>query len=92
MWIFHVVADIPVSVEVGDDMITWSGQGVQLAGSIDDDRVSDLTYARSADPNDGVVFDPNEFEMVFNLLVGFFVVRECCSYARCRIQPFLNLR
>jgi hypothetical protein len=62
MWKFHVVADAPVSVEVGNDVVTWSGQAVQLAASIDDDAASALTIdGWSADPNDGVVFDPNEF-------------------------------
>jgi hypothetical protein len=59
IWRFHAVSDIPVSVDAGDNMITWSGQAVALEPTIEDDEVSDLTYAWSADPNDGVVFsDP----------------------------------
>jgi len=45
------------STDAGDDMITWSGQPVQL----DPNVIPDLTYAWSADPVDGVEFDPNEF-------------------------------
>jgi hypothetical protein len=59
---FHAVTDAPVSVNAGADVVTWSGQAVQLAASIDDDGVSDLIIdGWSADPATGVVFDPNEF-------------------------------
>ena len=51
------------SVNAGVDMITWSGQQVQLDPNIVEKEGSDwmnLTYAWSADPNDGVEFsDPN---------------------------------
>jgi hypothetical protein len=61
IWEFHVVTDAPVSADAGNDWVTWSGQEVQLAAaSIDDDAVSALTIAWSADPNDGVVFTPND--------------------------------
>jgi hypothetical protein len=43
------------STDAGIDMITWSDQPVQLNPNV----ISDLTYAWSADPDDGVVFsDP----------------------------------
>ncbi|MHC4744226.1 MAG: M60 family metallopeptidase [Planctomycetota bacterium] len=43
------------STDAGTDMITWSGQAVQLEPGV----ISGLTYAWSADPDDGVVFsDP----------------------------------
>jgi hypothetical protein len=61
MWRFHAAADVPVSVEAGDDWVTWSGQAVQLDATVVDDGASALTIAWSADPADGVVFDPNEF-------------------------------
>ena len=61
MWGFHVVTDPPVSVDAGDDWVTWSGQAVQLDATVDDDGPSALTYGWSADPAAGVVFDPNEF-------------------------------
>jgi len=51
------------SVNAGVDMITWSGQQVQLDPNIAEKEGSDwtnLTYAWSADPDDGVEFsDPN---------------------------------
>ncbi len=43
------------SADAGIDMITWSGQAVQL----DPNVVSGLTYAWSADPSEDVVFNPN---------------------------------
>ncbi len=61
MWRFHAAVDVPVSVEAGDDWVTWSGQAVQLDATVVDDGASALTIAWSADPADGVVFDPNEF-------------------------------
>jgi hypothetical protein len=61
MWSFVAADDFPLSADAGPDWITWSGQAVQLDATIDDDGVSALTYTWSADPNDGVVFDPNEF-------------------------------
>jgi hypothetical protein len=49
------------SVDAGISMITWSGEPVQLDPNVvnNSDPFSPLTYAWSADPNDGVVFDPN---------------------------------
>ncbi len=58
---FHAATDVPVSVEAGVDMVTWSGESVALAASVDDDGESALTIAWSADPTGVVVFDPNEF-------------------------------
>ena len=49
------------SVDAGSDMITWSGQVVQLAPTVVDnsDPPAVLTYAWSAEPDDGVGFsDP----------------------------------
>ncbi len=56
-----VTSDIPPSsVDAGINMITWSGQAVQLDAAVEDDGVSNLTYAWSADPAGGVKFsDPN---------------------------------
>jgi hypothetical protein len=54
IWRFHVVTDAPVSVGVGNDMITWSGQAVQLESSIDDDGTSELTIGWTANPDGGV--------------------------------------
>jgi hypothetical protein len=66
IWRFHVVDDIPVSVEAGHDWVTWSGQKVSLASTVIDDGVSTLTVGWAADPCDGVswpdgsdVLDPN---------------------------------
>jgi len=52
------------SVDAGNDMITWSGEPVQLDPNVVNndpcDPQADLTYAWSADPDDGVEFsDPN---------------------------------
>ena len=53
------------SADAGSDMITWSAQAVQLEPNVvNNDPCNpqvDLTYAWSADPCDGVEFDPNEF-------------------------------
>ena len=52
------------SVDAGDDMITWSGKAVTLDPNITEGAGSpwtNLTYAWSADPNDGVEFDPNAY-------------------------------
>ncbi|UCG48788.1 MAG: hypothetical protein JSU94_03220, partial [Phycisphaerales bacterium] len=47
------------STDAGIDMITWSGQPVQLDPNIPADGAPALTYAWTADPADGVVFsDP----------------------------------
>jgi hypothetical protein len=49
------------SVNAGIDMITWSDEAVQLDPNVVEKEGSDwtdLTYLWSADPNDGVVFDP----------------------------------
>jgi hypothetical protein len=60
VWRFTTVPDVPVSVNAGDDWVTWSGQEVQLAATVEDDAVSAMIFAWSADPGDGVVFsDPN---------------------------------
>ena len=53
--------DLP-TVDAGGDVITWSGQEVQLAPDVvnNDSTIPQrtLTYLWSADPVDGVVFDP----------------------------------
>jgi hypothetical protein len=57
LWTFTTTHDLPIeSVDAGEDMITWSGQVVQLDATVVDDGVSALTYAWSADPADDVVF------------------------------------
>jgi len=48
-------------VDAGVDMITWSGKAVQLDPNVKNNDVTDLTYLWTAAPDDGVVFDPNEF-------------------------------
>jgi len=48
------------SVVAGDDMITWSGEPVELDATIEE-GVTVVSYTWSADPAAGVVFDPNEF-------------------------------
>jgi len=51
------------TVDAGRDMITWSGQPVQLDPNVvayDADPRTTLSYAWSADPPDGVVFDPGK--------------------------------
>jgi hypothetical protein len=48
------------SVNAGDDMITWSGEPVDLDATVEE-GVTVLSYAWSATPAVGVVFDPNEF-------------------------------
>ncbi|MCH8121198.1 MAG: hypothetical protein IIC00_15930 [Planctomycetes bacterium] len=48
----------PYSVNAGDDMITWSGQAIDLEATIQD-GVTVTSYAWSADPAAGVLFsDP----------------------------------
>jgi hypothetical protein len=42
------------TVDAGNDIVTWSGQSVQLAPNINDGGTSTLTYAWSADPVEGV--------------------------------------
>jgi hypothetical protein len=53
------------SVDAGADMISWSGQAVLMDPNVvnNDTEVPQrpLSYAWSADPPDGVEFDPNEF-------------------------------
>ncbi len=57
LWTFTTTPDLPIeSVDAGEDMITWSGEPVQLDATVVDDGESALTYAWSADPADGVVF------------------------------------
>jgi len=45
-------------VDAGPDMISWSGQAVQLDPNVVNRDVTPLTFAWTADPDDGVVFDP----------------------------------
>ena len=61
LWKFDTVSDIPVSVNAGGDVVTWSAREVQLDGTVDDHGESDVvTIAWSANPEDGVVFsDPS---------------------------------
>ena len=50
-----------ITVDAGDDMVTWSGQAVQLAPTVvnNDPAQPTLSYLWSADPDDGVSFDPS---------------------------------
>jgi hypothetical protein len=51
-------------VDAGVDIVTWSGRAVQLDPNIVEAPGSDwtdLTYLWTAEPDDGVGFDPNEF-------------------------------
>jgi hypothetical protein len=59
---FHATSDLPLeSVEVGPDMITWSGEPIQLDATVVDDGASELSYLWTASPDYGVVFDPDEY-------------------------------
>ena len=51
------------TVDTGVDMITWSGQPVQLAPTVVNNQPGkDLTYAWSANPLDGVQFSATDIE------------------------------
>jgi len=56
-----VTAPTAPDVYAGVDMITWSGKAVQLDPNVKNNDVTPLTYLWTAAPDDGVVFDPNEF-------------------------------
>jgi len=56
---YLVDLNIP-SVNAGDDMITWSGQPVQLDPNFAEGYTPN-SFTWSADDDTGVVFDPNEF-------------------------------
>jgi len=47
------------SVDAGPDMISWSGQAVQLDPNVVNNDVTPLTFAWSAEPAENVVFDPS---------------------------------
>jgi hypothetical protein len=58
-----VVADLTLpEVDAGIDMVTWSGQAVQLDPNVANKDVTPLTYAWGADPAAGVVFDSKTIE------------------------------
>jgi hypothetical protein len=58
VWRFHTTNDMaPESVDAGINMITWSGQEVQLDATVVDDAASPLTYLWTAD--DDSLADPN---------------------------------
>jgi hypothetical protein len=61
LWRFYTVTDVPVSVNAGYDAVAWSGQEVQLDGTVEDYGEDDVEMISwSANPDDGVVFsDPN---------------------------------
>jgi hypothetical protein len=51
------------TVDAGIDMVTWSGEPVQLAPTVVNNHpTADLTYAWSADPVDGVAFSAADVE------------------------------
>ncbi len=57
VWYYDIV-DVPPSVEINTpDMNTWSGQGVPLAATVDDDGGSTINYLWTTDPAGGVSFD-----------------------------------
>jgi hypothetical protein len=61
VWVFYA-SDLPPYVNV-DDVITWSGQEVQLAPTVEDDELSgSLSYSWSAEPSDGVEFSATDIE------------------------------
>jgi len=51
----------PYSVDAGTNMITWSGEPVELDATVQD-GVTVVSYGWSADPNDGVVFSDETVE------------------------------
>jgi len=53
----------PAIIDAGIDMITWSGEPVVLDATVinNSDPVAPLTYDWSANPAEGVVFDPNAY-------------------------------
>jgi len=51
----------PYSVNAGTNMITWSGEPVELDATIQE-GVTVVSYAWSAEPNDGVVFSDETVE------------------------------
>ena len=58
LWTFTTTHDLPIeSVDAGEDMITWSGQVVQLDATVVDDGESTVTYAWTADA--ASLADPN---------------------------------
>ena len=50
------------NVDAGVNMISWSGQPVQLDPNVVNNNVTPLTYLWSADPDDGVVFSATDIE------------------------------
>ena len=62
VWSLNAVSDVPVLADAGDDMITWSGQPVNLDATVIDDEASAVTIAWSAEPVDGVVFSDETAE------------------------------
>jgi len=66
LWEFYVTSDLAPSVDIvtaeyaGSDIMTWSGQAVDLIADVDDDGKSELTYAWSAQVPQGIAveFDP----------------------------------
>ncbi|MCK4784218.1 MAG: hypothetical protein KAV87_10740 [Desulfobacteraceae bacterium] len=51
----------PYSVDAGDNWVTWSGEPVELDATVQD-GVTVVSYAWSAEPNDGVVFSDETVE------------------------------
>ncbi len=64
-WSFMATDDKPVvSVDLGDDMISWSGQATPLnAVAVDPPSTSVTHYNWSAEPGYGVTFDPADPDM-----------------------------
>jgi len=70
-WTYMMVGDVmgramaelltPYSVNAGTNMITWSGEPVELDATVQD-GVTVVSYGWSANPNDGVVFSDETVE------------------------------
>jgi hypothetical protein len=69
LWRFYTVTDVPVSVNAGYDAVAWSGQEVQLDGTVKDYGEGDVVgISWSANPDDGVVFsDPNALNPIVTI-------------------------
>jgi len=48
--------DIAPEIDAGVDMVTWSGQGVEMAPGIVDDGVSTVTYLWTVDPDGNTTY------------------------------------
>jgi len=66
MWEFYIISDVAPSVDIvtagfaDSDLMTWTGESIDLVTEVEDDGVSPLTYAWIAEAPEGVTvdFDP----------------------------------